>query len=155
MALSDTVHRDALLVLEQRVILSLAITQPHSPEPPYYAWYSQLRVPAFPWAQAQGDKHHLMGQELLLGQQHLRGVPSPIPRCFHSCPSGAAFLAAGVDLLQGKRCEDTDSAGGVASAAPRCRICPVPARGRVRPRVCGKMLFFPPLACPKPSLGWL
>ena len=83
----------------------------------------------------------------------------PIPWGLHSCPSRAAFVAAaagpGADLPWGNRHEDTDSPARVArvassfSRAPsRYRICPVPAWGRVRPRVCGKMLFFPPLDCP-------
>jgi len=81
---------------------------------------------------------------------------SSIPRC----PMGAALqpipwgLRAGRHSWpQGNRCEHTEGNTEPPPTPSRARICPVLTRGRVRPRVCGKMLFFPPLDCPQQSAG--
>lgn len=76
------------------------------------------------------------------------------------CPMGAALqpipwgLRAGRHSWpQGNRCEHTEGNTEPPPTPSRARICPVLTRGRVRPRVCGKMLFFPPLDCPQQSAG--
>lgn len=88
------------------------------------------------------------------------GVPSCGLQQHPGVPMGAALKPVPRGLRAGRhswprgdRCERSEGSTEPPPAPSRAGICPVPARGRVRPRVCGKMLFFPPLDCPQQSAG--